>query len=160
MLPAFGSRVYVPAAVHQPNDANALYLRLDDPRLFVQIYRLVRRMPCSKRRSGRPHKCSATRKCPQKATETFKEATKPRNAPYFEISTPPVAPRIYGIVSHVTQGSSEGGLAYSLDITVDGELTSSQGSDHEKTSTKTTKAAPHAEFFCDLDQAAGGAFAR
>jgi len=60
---------------------------------------------------------------------------------YFEISTPPVAPRIYGIVSYVTQGSSEG-LAYSLDITIDGELTSSQGSDHEKTSTETTKAAP------------------
>ena len=50
------------------------------------------------------------------------------------------------------------GLAYSLDITVDGELTSSQGSDHEKTSTETTKAAPQAEFFRDLDQAAGGAF--
>lgn len=98
----------------------------------------------------RPHKCSATRKC---AKRQRKFST---NEPYFEISTPPVAPRIYGIVSHVTQGSS--GLAYSLDITVDGELTSSQGSDHEKTSTETTKAAPQAEFFCDLDQAAGGAF--
>src|SRR2546421_5831593 len=58
----------------------------------------------------RPNKCSATRKCAKKATETFKEVTKPQNELYFEISTPPVAPRIYGIVSHVTQGRSEGGL--------------------------------------------------
>jgi hypothetical protein len=141
MLPAFGSRVYVPAAVHQPNDANAPCPRPDDPRLYVQIYRL-----CSKnavfQASATAHTNAAQRGNAPKGNGNFlrKRQNREMNL-YFEISTPPVAPRIYGIVSYVTQGSSEG-LAYSLDITVDGELTSSQGSDHEKTSTETTKAAP------------------
>jgi hypothetical protein len=43
-----------------------------------------------------------------------------------------------------------------LDVTVDGELTGSQSTDHEKTGTDTTVAAADTELLGDLDQTAGG----
>ena len=63
----------------------------------------------------------------------------PKRCAYLAISTPPTAPMAY-------QNLSAGGLqwmlevgSYLLDVTVDGELTSSQGTNHEKTSTDTTE---------------------
>ena len=44
-----------------------------------------------------------------------------------------------------------------LDVTVDGELTSSEGTDHEETGTDTAVRATETELLGDLDQTAGGA---
>lgn len=44
-----------------------------------------------------------------------------------------------------------------LDVTVDGELTSGQSTNHEQTSTNTTVATTETEFLGDLDQSASGA---
>jgi hypothetical protein len=45
-----------------------------------------------------------------------------------------------------------------LDVAVDGELTSGQGSNHEETSTETGEAALETELLGNLDQTAGGTF--
>lgn len=47
-----------------------------------------------------------------------------------------------------------------LDVTVDGELTSSQSTNHEETSTNTGVAATETKLFGDLEESAGGAFTR
>lgn len=44
-----------------------------------------------------------------------------------------------------------------LQVTVDGELTGSEGTDHEETGTNTTVRATDAELLSNLDQAGGGA---
>jgi hypothetical protein len=49
------------------------------------------------------------------------------------------------------------GDRYYLTITVDGELSSGQGSDHEQTGAKTGVRALNTELLGDLDQAGGGA---
>jgi hypothetical protein len=50
--------------------------------------------------------------------------------------------------------------SYLLDVTVDGELTGGQGTDHEETGTDTTVRALKTELLGDLDEAAGGALTR
>jgi hypothetical protein len=47
--------------------------------------------------------------------------------------------------------------SYLLDVTVDGELTGSKGTDHEETRTDTTVRALNTELLGDLDETAGGA---
>jgi hypothetical protein len=47
--------------------------------------------------------------------------------------------------------------SYLLDVTVDGELTSGQGADHEETGTDSTVRALKTKLLGDLDQTAGGA---
>ena len=47
--------------------------------------------------------------------------------------------------------------SYLLDVTVDGELTGSKGTDHEETGTDTTVRALDTELLGDLDETAGGA---
>lgn len=50
-----------------------------------------------------------------------------------------------------------GGTEKTLDVTVDGELTGSDGTNHEETSTNTGEAALETKLLGDLDQTAGGA---
>lgn len=47
--------------------------------------------------------------------------------------------------------------SYLLNVTVDGELTGGQGTDHEETGTDTTVRALDTELLGDLDETAGGA---
>lgn len=58
----------------------------------------------------------------------------------------------YGI-SHETRG--EGGVVSYLNITVDGELTGGQGTNHEETSTDTSEATTKTKLLSNLDQSAG-----
>jgi len=53
--------------------------------------------------------------------------------------------------------NTTGGTKYSLDITIDGELTSGQSTNHEETSTDTGIAATETKLLGDLDQAGGSA---
>lgn len=52
--------------------------------------------------------------------------------------------------------NTAGGTEDTLDVTVDGELTSSQGTNHEQTSTDTGVGATEAELLTDLDQTGDG----
>jgi hypothetical protein len=53
--------------------------------------------------------------------------------------------------------NATGGTEGLLQVTVDGELTGGQGTDHEETGTDTAEGALEAELLGDLDQAGGGA---
>jgi len=53
-----------------------------------------------------------------------------------------------------------GNISYLLDVTVDGELTGGQGTDHEETGTDTAVRALDTELLGDLDETAGGALTR
>jgi hypothetical protein len=53
-----------------------------------------------------------------------------------------------------------GGTKSLLDVAVDGELTSGQGTDHEETGTDTAVRATETELLGDLDQTAGGTLTR
>jgi hypothetical protein len=53
-----------------------------------------------------------------------------------------------------------GKKSYLLDVTVDGELTSGQGTDHEETGTDTAVRALEAELLGNLDETAGSALTR
>lgn len=55
--------------------------------------------------------------------------------------------------------NTTGGTEGSLDIRVDSELESGEGSDHEETGTDTTVRATETELFSDLDKTAGGGLA-
>lgn len=84
----------------------------------------------------------------------------PKRCAYLAISTPPTAPMAYHDMS---AGNLQWMLeieSYLLDVTVDGELTGGQGTDHEETGTDTTVRALKTELLGDLDEAAGGALTR
>jgi hypothetical protein len=49
------------------------------------------------------------------------------------------------------------GTERTLDVTVDGELTSGQGTDHEETGTKTSERSTETELASNLEETAGGA---
>ena len=75
------------------------------------------------------------------------------------ISTPPTAPMACKIIVSTIffVGEIVEFKSYLLDVTVDGELTGSKGTDHEETGTDTTVRALDTELLGDLDQTAGGA---
>jgi len=74
---------------------------------------------------------------------------------YFLLASSSVL--IFALLGNLNTAS---GAQHTLDVTVDGELTSSQCANHEETCTDTGKAASKAKLLADLDQAAGGRFAR
>lgn len=75
------------------------------------------------------------------------------------ISTPPTAPMAWEITvsTFYFVGEIVEFKSYLLDVTVDGELTGSKGTDHEETGTDTTVGALDTELLGDLDETAGGA---
>src|ERR1700733_7766483 len=113
MLPAFGFRVYVSVAVHQPNDANA-----PCPRPHINVYSCksivlfeechIRSVEATARTNEAQSRKARLGSAPRRERKIVEEMAKPRNEPYFEISTPPVAPRTYRIVSNMTHGRSKG----------------------------------------------------
>lgn len=65
-----------------------------------------------------------------------------------------------GHLSGLGQLNTTGGIQHPLDVAVDGELTSGDGTDEEETGTETAEAALQAELLGNLDQTSGVALTR
>jgi len=78
------------------------------------------------------------------------------SALYFEISTPPVAPNAW-LVLVKWYWRGRGKITNLLNVTVDGELTGSDTTNHDKTRAKTGEAATDTKLLTDLGQTGHGA---
>jgi len=81
---------------------------------------------------------------------------------YFAISTPLVAPiaSTKSVLGRHTLSTNTGLTKSLLDITIDGELSSSQTTNHEQTGRQTSERTAETQFASDLDQARNSALTR